>query len=362
MSMSEERFRRAFVILLVVAISAAFVAMIRTFLLTILMAAIFAALARPLYLQVERGLRGHAGLASAFTIIVLLALVITPLTLLASAVASEALRVAENVRPWIDARIAQPSLLDDAIRRLPYFEYIEPHRDELLKRGAEVVGAIGTFLANSVSAATRGTVIFIFHFVLLLYTMFFLLKDGPRMLRAVMLYLPLEESDKEHMLDKFTAVTRATLKGTVLIGITQGTLAGLAFWAAGIDGVIFWTTLMIVLSIVPGIGAAIVWVPAVILLLAQGAIWQAFGLALFCGVVVGTVDNVMRPRLVGRDTKMHDLLILFSTLGGLIAFGAVGFIVGPILAALFISVWEMFGVTFRDALPGRRIVTSSSEP
>jgi len=355
----ERRFRRAFVILLVIAISAAFVAMIRMFLLTILIAAIFAAVARPLYLQVERAFRGYAGLASAFTILVLLVLVITPMTLLASAVASEALRVAENVRPWIDARIAQPSLLDDAIRRLPYFEYIEPHRAEIMKRGAEVVGAIGTFLANSVSAATRGTVLFFFHFFLLLYTMFFFLKDGPRMLQATMAYLPLDQMDKDQMLDKFTSVTRATLKGTLLIGVAQGGLAGLAFWVAGIDGVIFWTTLMVVLSIIPGIGSALVWVPAVILLVAQGAIAQGIGLALFCGLVVGTVDNVLRPRLVGRDTKMHDLLILFSTLGGLFFFGATGFIVGPILAALFVTVWEMFGVTFRDALPGHRIDTSS---
>jgi predicted PurR-regulated permease PerM len=357
--MSEARFRRAFVILLVVAISAAFLAMIRMFLLTILLAAIFAAVARPLYLQVERGFRGYAGLASAFTILVLLVLVITPLSLLTGAVASEALRVAENVRPWIDARIEQPSLLDDSLRRLPYFEYIEPHRAEIMKRGAEAVGAIGTFLANSVSAATRGTVVFFFHFFLLLYTMFFFLKDGPRMLRAAMTYLPLDEHDKEQMLGKFASVTRATLKGTVVIGVTQGGLGGLAFWVAGIDGVIFWTTLMIVLSIIPGIGAALVWVPAVILLVAQGAIAQGIGLALFCGLIVGTVDNVMRPRLVGRDTKMHDLLILFSTLGGLFFFGVTGFIVGPILAALFVTVWEMFGVTFRDALPGRRIVTSS---
>jgi predicted PurR-regulated permease PerM len=355
----ERRFRRAFVILLVIAISAAFVAMIRMFLLTILLAAIFAAVARPLYLQVEKGFRGYSGLASAFTILLLLVLVITPLTLLAGAVASEALRVAENVRPWIDARIAQPSLLDDAIRRLPYFEYVEPHRAEIMKRGAEAVGAVGTFLANSVSAATRGTVLFFFHFFLLLYTMFFFLKDGPRMLQATMLYLPLAEEDKEQMLDRFTSVTRATLKGTLVIGVAQGGLAGLAFWVAGIDGVIFWTTLMIVLSIIPGIGAAVVWVPAVILLAAQGAVAQGLGLALFCALVVGTVDNVLRPRLVGRDTKMHDLLILFSTLGGLFFFGATGFIIGPILAALFITVWEMFGVTFRDALPGRRIVTSS---
>jgi predicted PurR-regulated permease PerM len=127
-------------------------------------------------------------------------------------------------------------------------------------------------------------------------------------------------------------------------------LAGLAFWVVGIEGTIFWTTLMIVLSIIPVLGAVLVWVPAAVLLIAQGAIWQGVGLALFCALVVSSVDNVMRPWLVGRDTKMHDLLILVSTLGGIALFGVSGFIVGPILAALFITVWEMFGVAFRDVL------------
>jgi predicted PurR-regulated permease PerM len=353
MTMTEDRFRKAFLILLVVAISAAFVTMIRMFLLTILLAAIFAGVTRPLYLQLQHALRGRSALASAATLLLLLVLVITPLILLAGAVASEAVRVAENVRPWIEARLEEPGLIDEAIRDLPYIEYIEPLRAEIMARGAEFVGAIGTFLANALSIATRGTVVFFFHFFLLLYTMFFFLKDGPRMLESVMSYLPFADADKDQMLDRFTSVTRATLKGTVLIGVAQGALAGLAFLVVGIDGAIFWTTLMVVLSIIPGVGAALVWVPAVILLIAQGAIWQGIGLTIFCALVVGTVDNILRPRLVGRDTKMHDLLILFSTLGGLVAFGIMGFIVGPILAALFITVWEMFGVAFREALPPR---------
>jgi predicted PurR-regulated permease PerM len=106
-----------------------------------------------------------------------------------------------------------------------------------------------------------------------------------------------------------------------------------------------------VLSIIPGIGGALVWVPAVVLLIAQGALWRGIGLAIFCALIVGSIDNVLRPWLVGRDTRMHDLLILFSTLGGLLAFGVSGFIVGPIIAALFVTVWEIFGVAFRDALP-----------
>ncbi len=107
---------------------------------------------------------------------------------------------------------------------------------------------------------------------------------------------------------------------------------------------------MIVLSIVPGVGGALVWVPASIVLVATGAVWRGIGLALFCGLIVGSIDNVMRPRLVGRDTQLHELLIFFSTLGGLLVFGPMGFIIGPILAALFVTVWDIYAATFRQEL------------
>ena len=184
----------------------------------------------------------------------------------------------------------------------------------------------------------------------MLYTMFFFLLGGPGLLRGVLAYLPLTEGDKERMLERFVSVTRATLKGSVLIGVAQGTLGGLAFWAVGIDGALFWGAMMTVLSIIPGIGGALVWVPAAIVLVATGEIWRGIGLAAFCGLGIGSVDNLLRPILVGRDTQMHELMIFFSTLGGLLLFGAMGFILGPILAALFVTAWEMFGTTFRSEL------------
>jgi predicted PurR-regulated permease PerM len=135
-----------------------------------------------------------------------------------------------------------------------------------------------------------------------------------------------------------------------VIGVIQGTLSGLAFWVAGIPQALFWTVVMVVLSILPVIGGALVWVPACIILLASGQVLKGLLLAAFCGLIVGSVDNVLRPRLVGRDTKMHDLMILFSTLGGILAFGPIGFIIGPILAGLFVTSWELFGVAYRDVL------------
>jgi predicted PurR-regulated permease PerM len=243
-----------------------------------------------------------------------------------------------------------PGEFDNRLRELPGYERIEPYRAQILEKTGELLGSTSAFLFAALSATTRATAIFIFQFCVLLYTMFFFLIGGPGLLHRVLAYIPLTEADKQRMLEKFVSVTRATLKGTLLIGVTQGALSGLAFWAVGFDGAIFWGTVMTVLSIIPGIGGALVWVPASIILLTTGEVWQGIALGGFCAFIVGSVDNVLRPRLVGRDTQMHQLLIFFSTLGGLLLFGAMGFILGPILAALFVTSWEMFGISFRTAL------------
>jgi len=343
-------FRHAFLILLVVAISAAFLAMVRVFLLTIVLAALFAGVAYPAYRGAVHMFGGRTKLAAVATLVLLLVLVIGPLFIVAGAVATEARRVNETILPRLQQFVDEPGEFERRLRPLPGYDLIAPYRNQILTKAGELVGSAGVFVFDALSATTRATAVAIFHFVVLLYTMFFFLIDGPRLLRTVQSYLPLAESDKERMLERFVSVTRATLKGTVFIGLAQGTLGGLAFWAVGIDGAIFWGTVMTVLSIIPGIGGAIVWVPAAIILLATGQVWQAVGLTLFCSLVVGSVDNLLRPVLVGRDTQLHELLIFFSTLGGLFLFGAMGFIFGPLLAALFVTVWEMFGVAFRSEL------------
>jgi predicted PurR-regulated permease PerM len=348
--MTETRFRQAFLLLLVAAISIAFVAMIRAFLLTILLAAIFTGLRYPMYRWLLGRSRGRSVLAAIATLVVLLTLVIGPLLVVLGAGANEALRVTETMRPRIERLVERPGEFNRWLRVLPGYHYIEPYRAQIFIKAGELLGSTSAFMFGALSATTRATAVFVFHFVILLYTMYFFLTDGPRLLNGVLAYLPLTDADQQRMLDKFVSVTRATLKGTILIGVAQGLFGGLAFWAAGIDGAIFWGTVMTVLSIIPGVGAALVWVPAALVLITSGEVWRGIALAAFCGLVVGSIDNLLRPLLVGRDTQMHELLIFFSTLGGLLMFGLMGFIVGPILAALFVTVWEMFATAHRGAL------------
>lgn len=352
--MINDRYRKAFLLFLVVGVSAAFLVMLRPFLVTILMAAVFSGLVYPLYAQLKRGLGGHAIIASAFTLLLLLVLVVAPLIGMVGVVVNQAIRVTNSVRPVVQRLVNEPTYLGQQLERIPFIETVQPYREQILTSAGETVGAVGNFIVGWLSDTTRGTVTFVIHFFLLLYTMLFLLMDGPRMLTAILRHLPLRDQEKEQMKDRFLSVTRATIKGTIVIGIIQGSMSGLAFWVAGIPDALFWTVVMIVLAVIPVIGAALVWVPACLILLATGEVLTAVLLAAFCSLIVGSVDNVLRPRLIGRDTRMHDLLILFSTLGGLMTFGPAGFIIGPVLAGLFVTTWEIFSGTTPDVTPAAR--------
>jgi predicted PurR-regulated permease PerM len=207
----------------------------------------------------------------------------------------------------------------------------------------ELGGKAASFAVTGLASGTRGTARFFMLLFVMLYGIYFFLQQGRGILDRALHYVPISEGDKHRMLETFTTVTRASLKGTGVIGIVQGVLGGVAFALAGITGPVFWGLLMAVFSVLPGVGPAIVWVPAVIYLALEGRIVAAIVVGLWCFAVVSTVDNVLRPWLVGKDTKMPDLLVLLGTLGGLVLFGVVGVIVGPIIAALFVTIWELFG-------------------
>jgi predicted PurR-regulated permease PerM len=346
-----ERFRATFLLLLVVAISLLFFTMVRSFLMAVFLAAIFSGLLYGLYRRFVRWFKGREALASVATIIVFVFALLVPLSGFLGIVTTQALDVSQAVGPWLQQQTTRPDELDRLIQRLPFADAIAPYQGQITEKVAELAANLGEFVFSKLAAATKGTVMFFFMLFVMLYAMFFFLKDGPGVLNRILYYMPLSPEAENRLVERFVSVTRATIKGTLVIGVVQGALAGAAFAVAGIEGAAFWATVMAVLSILPGIGIALVWVPAAIYLAVVGKVGAAVALALWCGIVAGTVDNLLRPRLVGRDTQMPDLLILLSTLGGLAMFGAVGIIVGPIVAALFLTVWQIYGEGFQDILP-----------
>jgi len=349
--MTPDRIRRRFLLLLVVVLTGVFLWLIRSFLLTILLAALAAGIAYPWY----QALLPHVGhrrpLASVITMLTGLLVVGAPVAVVVGMATGEAIKVTQSITPWVQRFAEEPTALGPYLERIPYVDMLLPYRDTLLQRGAELASSLGGLIVAALSSTTLSTLGAVVNFFIFLYTLFFLLMDGPAMIARIKRFVPMVDADRDRLFDKFLSVTRATLKGTIVIGVVQGTLSGLAFLVLGIQGAIFWGVVMVVLSVLPVIGGALVWVPAAIILALTGQFAKAVILVAFCALVVGSVDNVLRPRLVGRDTEMHDLMILFSTLGGIIAFGAVGFILGPIIAALFQTVWNLMDTTFEDVWP-----------
>jgi predicted PurR-regulated permease PerM len=235
------------------------------------------------------------------------------------------------------------------VEQFPLLARIVPPGTDVAAKLGEFATSVGEFLANSMVDVTRGTAAFFLQLFVMLYAMYFFLVGGRVTLDRIIAVIPLDEDTSRALVAQFVSVTRAVLKGSLIIGMIQGVMAGGAFWIAGIQGWAFWTTIMIVLSVIPAVGTGLIWIPAVIYLLASGDVTAGVLLAVWCAAVVGSVDNLLRPLLIGRDTKMPDLLVLVGTLGGLFLFGALGFIVGPIVAALFLSVWELYGTEVREA-------------
>jgi len=342
---------RIFLVALVIAISFLFLKMIRPFLTALLVAGITASLTQPLYRRLVRVFRGRRRGAAVAVIVLFVLVVLLPLAGLLGLVAAEAVKVGEAAVPWVQDKLTHPDKIETWLQGLPIYEHIEPYRDDLLTRVGQAVGFLSRLLIGGLQSVTSGTLNFLFMLGIMLYAMYFFLEQGGRLVDRILWYLPLEDSEERLLLDKFRSVTRATLKGTAVIGLLQGTLAGIAFAVAGLPSALFWGALMVVLSVIPGIGIGLVWVPAAIILVAGGKTVAGIALAVFCAAIVGSIDNVLRPRLVGQDTKLPDLLILLSTLGGVAMFGMLGLIIGPVLAALFVTVWEIYGRMFAAVLP-----------
>uniref|UniRef100_Q3AU44 Permease n=1 Tax=Chlorobium chlorochromatii (strain CaD3) TaxID=340177 RepID=Q3AU44_CHLCH len=337
-------------LLLLLVISALFFTMIRYFLLVVVLAAIFSALAMPVYNRFERGLRGKRSLSAIMTLLTLLFIVVLPLAILLGLVVKQAIRLSNVAVPFVQEQLLTPSQFDHHLQSLFFYPELVLYREEILQKVSELATKFGTLLFNAISSFTYSAVTEIVLFFVFLYTMFFFLRDGKQMLQSMLALLPLSHTDQYRLLDKFLSVTRATLKGSLVVGMVQGSLAGMALYMAGIESALFWGTVMSFLSLIPVLGSALVWIPAVIYLATIGSYPQALGVLLFCMIVVGQIDNIIRPILVGRDTQMHELLIFFGTLGGIGMFGFFGVILGPIVAALFTTIWEMYAESFGDYL------------
>jgi predicted PurR-regulated permease PerM len=343
---------RAFFVALLVAVTIAFLWLIRSFLQPIFWAVALAIVVYPLHARLVSRLRGRNSLAAAVSVVAVVVTVILPLVGIGAAVTREGAALYERLDTG-DLGVA--SLYERAERSMPRVAAalerfgIDPARLESQLSSAAVTAS--RYIASRALSIGQDTVRVTVFFFLMLYLLFFFLRDGPRLLEGLVRALPFGDERERHLLERFAEVSRATIKGTLVVGVAQGTIGGIAFAVLGIGAPVLWGVVMALLSILPAVGPALVWVPAAVVLIASGEIVTGIALILIGIFVIGLVDNLLRPILVGRDTRMPDYLILLSTLGGLAGVGLAGIIIGPIIAAFFLSIWQMAELEFKPEGP-----------
>ncbi len=288
--------------------------------------------------------RGRKTVAALGTLLIIMVLVMLPFALVTAALVSEVAQVYHQLQSGeIDPERffggvfgALPDWVVSQLERFGLGDFATIQR----KLSAELSQA-GQFIAGQALRIGQNTFDFLVNLCIASYLAFFLIRDGESLARGARHALPLDAVAKRTLFVKFTTVIRATVKGNLLVAAIQGALGGLAFWFLDVSGALLWAVLMAFLSLLPAIGAALVWVPMAVYFLVTGALWQCLALVAWGVLVIGLIDNLLRPILVGKDTRMPDYVVMITTLGGMAVFGINGFVLGPVIGAMFIAVWHL---------------------
>ncbi len=344
MSQSSSLHYRTFLFLLI-AVTVAFGWLLWPFYGAVFWGAILAIIFAPLQRRLVTRLGGRRNLASLITLLLVLLLVILPLIAISGSLVREGAGLYQNIKSgrinfgeyFQQVMAALPPSVHDMLSRFDLADI--PSLQEKLSAAAMQASQ---FLATQALSIGQDTFQFVVSFGIMLYLLFFLLRDGPQLSARLRRAVPLSEEHKRHLFRKFTTVVRATVKGNIAVAASQGALGGIIFSVLGIQGALLWGVIMGFLSLLPAVGAGLIWAPVAVYFLLTGDMVKGIVLIGFGVLVIGMVDNVLRPILVGKDTKMPDYVVLISTLGGMALFGLNGFVIGPLVAALFMASWDLF--------------------
>ena len=286
----------------------------------ILWAVIIALLFLPMFRRLLPRVGGRRSLAAALVLGAVLLICVLPLTLVAASLAREAATLYQQ----IDSGAWQPEL---AVRRLfnalpGWVVSLLDHFgvadfDTLQRRMTASVSQAAQLITTRALGIGLDTFDFFTSLAITLYLAFFLVRDGESLVRTMAAGLPLSAAHQRALGGKFATVVRATVKGSLLVAAAQGALGGLAFWVLGVQGALLWAVLMTFLSLVPAVGAALVWAPVAAWFALHGEWAAAAGLTAWGVLVIGLVDNLLRPILVGKDTRLPDYVVMIATLGGI---------------------------------------------
>ncbi len=354
---------RAF-LTLVIGISIVFIWLVSDFLMPVFWAAVLAILFRPVSKKLEARIPGRPSIVAMLTTIIVTLVVLIPIGLLSAAVTQQAVILYQRIAT---GQVDLQAPIDFVERQVPLIsDMLSDYGIEISNLRTSIESAamsISQYLATQALAMGQNVIIVTALFAMMLYFLFFFIRDGDTIVDGMVRVLPLGDERERRLFSKFAEVARATIKGTLVVASVQGGIGGVLFWIVGIEGAVFWAVVMGVLSLLPAVGAFLVWGPAAIYFFVTGVYWKALLLVVGGSLVIGLIDNILRPILVGRETQMPDYLVLLTTLGGLAAFGLSGFVVGPVIAALSLVLWNMFADEYApvDSSETRPIITSEPD-
>ncbi len=344
--MSKKLEQSTFLIMLAL-VTGMFLWLVKPFFAPLLWACIIAVLFHPVQVWLEKRWGNRPNTTALVTLLACVVLVVIPVLLLLASFLQQGLYVYEQIQ----AGELQPGKYIDQVRNAfpvlqGLLERFDIDMNTVRDNAAKAAVAASQFLARNALAVGQGAFGFVLKLALMLYVAYFLLRDGRKLVDQLVHAIPLGDERERMLLQKFAEVARATVKGNLLVALVQGMLGGLIFWILGLPAALLWGVVMTVLSLIPAVGAGLVWLPAAIYLYAVGEWVSATVLIAYGVLVIGLADNILRPLLVGRDTKLPDWMVLLSTLGGIAMAGINGFVVGPLIAVLFVAFWQIFSREF----------------
>jgi predicted PurR-regulated permease PerM len=343
--MNDPELQQKTFLILLITVTLAFGWILWPFYSAIFWSTVLAILFAPLYRRLLIAANYRRNIAALIAMLLILCIVIFPLSLITASLAQEGTGIYKRISSGeLDFGVYFQQIIDALPQWLVgLLERFDLTSLSTLQRKLSAGVAQGSqAIAQQAVNIGQNTFDFVIGFMLMLYLLFFLLRDGSLLAARIKQALPLSTEHKQRLFGNFTTVIRATVKGNIVVAAVQGVLGGLMFWFLGIQGALLWGVLMALLSLLPAVGAGLVWAPAAIYFLLAGAVWKGVTLIVFGVLVIGLVDNILRPLLVGKDTRMPDYVVLISTLGGIALFGLNGFVIGPVIAALFIAAWDLF--------------------
>jgi predicted PurR-regulated permease PerM len=326
---------------ILVLVTILFLYLLWPFFFPIFWAAVIAGVFEPLYNRINEKLR-RPNLSTVILFLIIALIILLPAGIVGTLVFNESVQLYQALSPDTKHMDRNFQHLINSITSNSIAHLFHINKAMLIAKTTEIAQGITNYIFIHLTQLTQDTLGLLVKFAIMLYTLFFFVRDGDRFLRMAMKVIPLGMGREKFLFDRFIVTARSTLKVTLIIGGVQGVLGGIVFFITDVEGALIWGLLMILMAIIPVVGCSIIWVPAGILMLLTGHIWEGVLILAVGTLVISTVDNLLRPVLLGKDVEMHPLLIFLSTLGGIILFGFSGFVIGPVVTSLLIALWEMY--------------------